>query len=529
MSQVVDALEEARAASARQSWRAAYGAFTEAGDGGLTASDLENYGEAAWWSGKLDEAISLRERAYSAYTATGDLLGAARMALTIQWDYEARGSFAVANGWLANAERLLADLPEAPEHARLGLIKALTAMFAQGDYERAITLFDEAYELAIAGRRSRQPDARPLGKGSRAHQARRDRRGPLAPRRGDGLGDVRRPARPLLGARLLHHDQLLPGPRRLPPRGRVDRRSQPLLRQARRVGLPGGVPHPPRRGPPASRRLVGAEAQAMAACEELHDFDRSITAIRALRDRRDPPSTRRLRGRGGGVRISNEMGREPQPGLALLRLAEGKVDAAVAGITLTLQDAAEPLFRLRRLPAQVEIAIAAGDLKTARAAADEAEQIVDSYKIGNKRAAAFDGRALRARADPRRREGLAERDRVAATRARRMAGRRCSVRDSSGADAPRHRVHARRATSTPAIGELESGARDLRAPGRGPRRDRAQGAPRPGRGTPDVPLHGHRRLDEAARDARRRQVEATARAPRRARPRAHRRDRRRGR
>ena len=148
MSQVVDALEEARAASARQSWRAAYGAFTEAGDGGLTASDLENYGEAAWWSGKLDEAISLRERAYSAYTATGDLLGAARMALTIQWDYEARGSFAVANGWLANAERLLADLPAAPEHARLGLIKALAAMFAQGDYERAITLFDEAYELA---------------------------------------------------------------------------------------------------------------------------------------------------------------------------------------------------------------------------------------------------------------------------------------------------------------------------------------------------------------------------------------------
>ena len=148
MSQVVDALEEARAAAARQSWRAAYGAFVEAGDGGLTASDLENYGEAAWWSGKLDEAISLRERAYSAYTAAGDLLGAARMALTIQWDYEARGSFAVANGWMANAERLLADLPEAPEHARLALIKALTAMFAQGDYARAIELFDEAYELA---------------------------------------------------------------------------------------------------------------------------------------------------------------------------------------------------------------------------------------------------------------------------------------------------------------------------------------------------------------------------------------------
>ena len=91
MSQVVDSLEEARAAAARQSWRAAYGAYLGVGDAPLTASDFESYGEAAWWSGKLDEAISLRERAYSAYTAEGDLLGAARMALTLQWDYEARG------------------------------------------------------------------------------------------------------------------------------------------------------------------------------------------------------------------------------------------------------------------------------------------------------------------------------------------------------------------------------------------------------------------------------------------------------
>src|SRR4029450_5541044 len=148
MSQVVDALEEARAASARQSWRTAYGAFGDVGDAVLTASDLENFGEAAWWSGKLDEAISLRERAYAAYTAAGDKLGAARMALTLEWDNEARGSFAVANGWMANAERLLSELPEAPEHARLLLIKALAVMFAQGDYARAIELLDEAYVLA---------------------------------------------------------------------------------------------------------------------------------------------------------------------------------------------------------------------------------------------------------------------------------------------------------------------------------------------------------------------------------------------
>ena len=87
---------------------------------------------------------------------------------------------------------------------------------------------------------------------------------------------------------------------------------------------------------------------------------------------------------------ADELGRAPQPGLALLRLAEGKVDGAVAAITRALEDTPDPLSRLRRLPAQVEIAIAAGNLKTARAAMEELEGIVDSYKIGDRRAPAFD-------------------------------------------------------------------------------------------------------------------------------------------
>jgi class 3 adenylate cyclase len=133
-----------------------------------------------------------------------------------------------------------------------------------------------------------------------------------------------------------------------------------------------------------------AETQALAACEELKDFDQMIPAAGYY----EIGEIRRRRGDHAGAeeayRISSELGREPQPGVSLLRLAEGKVDAAAAGIRRTLEEAQEPLFRFRRLPAQVEIALAAGDLKTARAAADEAEQIVDSYKIGDRRAAAFD-------------------------------------------------------------------------------------------------------------------------------------------
>jgi class 3 adenylate cyclase len=136
--------------------------------------------------------------------------------------------------------------------------------------------------------------------------------------------------------------------------------------------------------------LVGAEKQALEACEELHDFERSITAggyyeIGEIRRRLGDFAAAEE-----AYRKANELGRDQQPGLALLRLAEGKVDSAVAGITRTLQDTSDPLSRLRRLPAQVEIAIAAGDLRTARAAAKELEDIVDSYKIGGRRAPAFD-------------------------------------------------------------------------------------------------------------------------------------------
>jgi class 3 adenylate cyclase len=133
-----------------------------------------------------------------------------------------------------------------------------------------------------------------------------------------------------------------------------------------------------------------AEEQAVAACEELRDFDRHITAggyyeIGEIRRRRGD-----FAGAEEAYRTANEWGRSPQPGLGLLRLAEGKVDSALAGIASALEEVDAPLYRLRALPGLVEVAIAAGDLKTARSAADELERIVDSYKIGDRRAPAFD-------------------------------------------------------------------------------------------------------------------------------------------
>jgi class 3 adenylate cyclase len=390
MSQVMDSLDEARAAAVRQAWRAAYAAFGEVDTTELAAADLESFGEAAWWSGKLDEAIAHRERAYGAYTKDGDQLGAARMALTLSWDYEGRGAFAVANGWLSTAERLLASLPEAPEHGRLLLIHALTALFAEGDYARAIELFDEAYEV---GQRLGDRDGQTLalgGKGRSLIKAGEIDAGLALLDEASAsamCGDLRAHAAGLVYCLTISTCQDLGDYRRAAEWTETANRWCDKLDV---TGFPGAC----RIHRAEVLRLRGdwpaAEAQALAACEELQDFDRSITAsgyyeIGEIRRRRGD-----FAGADEAYRISNELGRDPQPGLSLLRLAEGKVDAAVAGITRSLQDSHEPLHRFRRLPARVEIALAAGDVKSARAAADEAEQIVDAYKIGNRRAAAFD-------------------------------------------------------------------------------------------------------------------------------------------
>ena len=321
MSQVVDALTEARAAAERQAWRAAYGTYSGVADAELAPSDLENYGEAAWWSGKLDDAIALRERAYTAYTAAGDELGAARMALTLSWDNEARGSFAVAGGWLANAERLLRDLPEAPEHGRLVLVHALTAMFAEGDFDRAISLFDEAWELA---KRVGDRDVQMLalsGKGRALIKEGRIDEGLALLDEATAsamCGDLRAHSAGLVYCITISSCQDLGDVRRAAEWTETANRFCDKLDVS---GFPGAC----RIHRAEVLRMRGdwpaAEAQAIAACEELHDFDRSITAfghyeIAEIRRRRGD-----FQGAEEAYQVSNELGRQPQPGLSLLRLA----------------------------------------------------------------------------------------------------------------------------------------------------------------------------------------------------------------
>jgi len=388
MSQVVGSLDSARQAAARHAWREAYDAYSSADSLDLTPEDLESFADAAWWTGKLDEAISLRERSYAGFAAAGEKPGAARVALTLSWDQSGRGAFAVSQGWFANAERLLEGEPDSVERGYLTLTRAVNSLFAEGDIPAAIGDFDRAYEIA---RRLGDQDTQTLalvGKGRALVKKGEVEQGlALLDEATAVCGELRPYSTGLIYCMTISacHDV---GDYR-----RAAEWTEVANRWCDRLDV-NGFPGACRLHRAEIMRLRGdwpaAEAQAVAACEELHDFDRRITAggyyeIGEIRRRRGDFAAAEE-----AYRTANELGRDPQPGLALLRLAEGKVDAAVAGVKRTLEEEQDPLSRLRSLPAQVEVAIAAGDLRTARAAADELEHIVDSYKIGDRRAPAFD-------------------------------------------------------------------------------------------------------------------------------------------
>jgi DNA-binding CsgD family transcriptional regulator len=81
-------------------------------------------------------------------------------------------------------------------------------------------------------------------------------------------------------------------------------------------------------------------------------------------------------------RGASQLGREPQPGLALLRLMQGRTDAAATAVRRVASTTTDRLKRMSLLPAYVEIMLAAGDVSDARNACRELEQIAQSLDTG---------------------------------------------------------------------------------------------------------------------------------------------------
>ena len=172
------------------------------------------------------------------------------------------------------------------------------------------------------------------------------RGGSRAPRRGDCLGRVRRAAAVLDRGRLLHHDQLLSGRRRLLSGGERDRGREPLVRLLEVTGFPA-------RAASIARRSCGSEESG----PRRRAGDRRVRGAlrlrpphhgrRLLRDRRSaaaaatsPRQWRRTRRPTSWVERRSPVSRSC--------VCRGKVDGAVAAITRALEDTQDPLSRLRR-------------------------------------------------------------------------------------------------------------------------------------------------------------------------------------
>ncbi len=136
-----------------------------------------------------------------------------------------------------------------------------------------------------------------------------------------------------------------------------------------------------------------AEQEARKACDELHRFGMlsyeasGFNEVGEIRLRLGD-----LDGAEDAFRHAHALGRDPQPGLALLHLAEGNVDAAAAGVQRALDHRKDGLSRARVLPAQVEIALAADDQEIARAAAAELEEVAAKYGTSTLEASALSAR-----------------------------------------------------------------------------------------------------------------------------------------
>ena len=147
---ISDPLEAGREAARRLAWREAYEHLSGADtNGNLTGEDLANLGEAAYWTGRLEEAIAFRERAVAAYIAEGEPRRAAVLAAMLSIDQLMRGAEAVSSGWLGRAERLLADEEEGPEHGFVAFAGALKALM-MGDMETAVPELGRATSLPRA-------------------------------------------------------------------------------------------------------------------------------------------------------------------------------------------------------------------------------------------------------------------------------------------------------------------------------------------------------------------------------------------
>jgi ATP/maltotriose-dependent transcriptional regulator MalT len=348
-----------------------------AGDGEVEPADLGRLATAAYLTGRHEEAEQALERLHHHLLDAGDVDGAARWAVWLAILLFLRAQPARGGGWLSRAQRLLdeADL-DCAARGYLLVPAALHALDAEHDAARAHELFEQVSAVA---RRFDDPDLAVLGllgRGQSLVDAGEVDRGIALLDEvmvAVTTGDVSPILAGIAYCAVIITCRLVFDLRRAQEWTAVlDRwcddqqdlrpyRGQCLVHRSEIMQLHG--------------EWSDALREIERACAHLAEVPGDPVMGMA---RYQHAELLRLRGRFAraeeSYREASSWGHPPQPGLALLRLAMGRVDDARAAIEREVTDAEDDRIRRARvLAAYVEIVLAAGDVAAASAGVDELE------------------------------------------------------------------------------------------------------------------------------------------------------------
>ena len=369
-------LLHARQAYERRSWATAFGQFSAADRAQpLEPADLERFALAAYLSGHDEACEPLWTRAYHDLEAHGEIERAARCAFWQGMTLFNRGQSAAGGGWMAKARRLLDDHQRDCAERGYLLVPGAVASAIRGDFQSAAELFEQA---AAIGDRFGDHDLRALARQSRGRAltmlgridegvalfdevmvaVTADELSPIAAgvvycnviEACTAVFDLKRAQEwtAALGRWCDTQPDLVPY------------HVTCLARRSEILQLNG--------------RWDDALREAAKACERVATRSHLLGAGLAFYQLGE---MHRLRGdfpaAAAAYRSASEHGKSPEPGHALLCLAEGNIAAAVAAIRRCRGEAQDRKARARALLACVEVSIAAGDVAAAREAANELE------------------------------------------------------------------------------------------------------------------------------------------------------------
>jgi DNA-binding CsgD family transcriptional regulator len=383
---VVDAIDElgrGREFYARRAWVDAYKSLSHADQATpLGAEDLNLLATSAYMLGRDDDYLSGLERAHRAYLDGGEAVRAVRCAFWVGVNLALRGEMARATGWFGRAQRLLErEERDCVERGYL-LVPVLLRHVATGDWEAAAGTAAEAAEI---GERFGDADLLALAVHEQGHALVRQGR----VEEGLGLldeamvaataGELSPIVTGLVYCSVIAYCQELYELRRAQEwtdaltrwceqqPDMVAHTGRCLMHRAEIMELQGAWRDALEEARQAVERLAQGALNQVAAGHALYRQGE----IHRLRGK--------LAAAEEAYREASRCGCEPQPGLALLRLAEGNDDAAAAAIRRVVGETTEQLKRAGLLPAYVEIMLALGDVEEAHSACRELEEISARY------------------------------------------------------------------------------------------------------------------------------------------------------